>query len=354
MTPAAKTIRVANRLIGDGAACFVIAEAGVNHNGDVALAHQLVDAAATTGADAIKFQTFDASAIASATAPIAEYQRGHGADQREMLARLALSESAHVELQKHARDRGLIFLSSPFDEKSADLLERLDVPAFKIASGEITNHPLLMHVARKRRPLLVSTGMSTLAEVQGALSAISRHGETPFALFHCLSSYPADANHANLRAMATLREAFGRPVGWSDHTPGIEVSIAAAALGAELIEKHLTLDRHLPGPDHLASLEPDAFARLVEGVRTAQSALGDGIKRAYPEEEAIATVARKSLHWRVSLPVGTRVSPEHLVSLRPGTGITPAKMDSLVGRRLGRRVDADTQVAESDLEPRTE
>jgi sialic acid synthase SpsE/CMP-N-acetylneuraminic acid synthetase len=343
---------LAGRSIGDGP-CFVIAEGGVNHDGDPACAHRLVDAAADAGADAVKFQAFDPALLAAAGAPLADYQRAAGetgADQRAMLARLALRAEAWPGLRDHARDRGLVFLASPFDEPSADLLEALGIPAFKVGSGELTNLPFLERLAGVGRPLLVSTGMATLVEVADALDAIAGSGDPPVALLHCVSAYPADPAEANLRAIATLRAAFGRPSGWSDHTPGIELPTAAAALGADLLEKHLTLDRSLPGPDHRASLEPAEMAALVRAVRTVEAARGDGEKKPSPAELAVAAVARKSLHWARALPAGAEVTPADLVALRPGTGLRPGERSLVVGRRTRRPVPAGSLVTLADVE----
>jgi N,N'-diacetyllegionaminate synthase len=345
-------VRVGDRHLGQGQPCLVIAEAGVNHNGDLALAHRLVDAAAGTGADCVKFQTFDPAHLASSSAPCAEYQREAGAStQRTMLEQLVLSPEAHRELAAHAADRKLIFLSSPFDESSADFLEQLGVPAFKIPSGEAVNHQFLAHLARKGRPLLLSTGMCDLAEVGRAVAVVREAGNPPLALLHCVSCYPADPADANLRAMDTLRAAFGGPVGYSDHTLGSAVAVAAVALGADLIEKHLTLDRTLPGPDHRASLEPEEFRRLVEGLRQAQLARGSGVKEPRPAEAAVAAVARKSLHWSASLEPGTRIESGHLTCLRPGTGLPPYRLAEVVGRRLRERVERGTLLRPETLEP---
>ena len=323
--------------IGPGEPCFFIAEAGVNHDGNLDQARAFIDVAAQAGADAVKFQTFDPALLASQQAPLAAYQRTHcnpPASQRQMLERLSLPRPAYRELLAHAQRRSLLFLSSPFDEGSADFLAELDLPAFKIPSGEITNHPFLVHLARLGRPLLLSTGMCTLGEVAAALTVIREAGDPPVALFHCVSSYPCPADRANLRAMETLRATFGRPTGWSDHTLGQEVALAAVALGANLLEKHFTLDRALPGPDHAASLEPTELAALVRGIRAVESALGDGRKVPDPCERDTAQVARKSLFWKTSLPAGALAGPEDFVALRPGTGVSPAELARLAGRRL--------------------
>jgi N,N'-diacetyllegionaminate synthase len=342
---------LAGHPVGQGR-CLVIAEAGVNHNGDSALAHRLIDAAADAGADVVKFQTFDPSRLAAAGAPTAAYQRaaGEADDQLAMLARLALAPETWSSLQAHAQDRGLVFLSSAFDDESADLLERLDVPAFKVPSGELTNAGFVAHLARKGRPLLVSTGMADMAEVADALEVIAASGDPPVALFHCVSAYPARPEDANLRAIDTLRAAFRVPVGWSDHTPGIGLPIAAVALGADLVEKHLTLDRSLPGPDHAASLEPGEMATAVAAVRAAEVARGSGDKVPVAAEREVAAVARRSLHWAASLAAGTVVGAADVVALRPGTGVPPRELPAVVGRRLVRAVDAGWPVDRDDLE----
>lgn len=349
------SFEIAGRRVGGTEDCLVIAEAGVNHNGDAALARELVDAAAAAGADAVKFQTFDPERLAAVDAPKADYQKeaGGGVDdsQREMLRNLVLTPELHHELKARAEARGMMFLSSPFDEQSADFLEALGVPALKIPSGELTNHPFLAHLARKRLPLLMSTGMSTLEEVRGAVNVIAEHGNPPLALFHCVSSYPARPRDANLRAMATMRQAFGTPVGWSDHTPGIDIATAAVAMGAELVEKHLTLDRGLPGPDHRASLDPAQMTELIAAIRNVCAARGDGHKVPVSAEREIARVARKSLHFAMALPAGTRLQATHLMALRPGTGISPEKLGDLCGRMMRRPSSAGQMVTEDLLDP---
>jgi N-acetylneuraminate synthase/N,N'-diacetyllegionaminate synthase len=329
---------------------FVIAEAGVNHDGDVDVAHRLVEAAVDAGANAVKFQTFVPEALASAGAPTAAYQQERvGADdQRAMLARLALPSEAWAALQAHARDRGIVFLSTPFDEASADLLDGLGVPAFKVGSGELTNLPFLAGLARRGRPLIVSTGMATMVEVAAAVDAIRATGERQLALLHCVSSYPAAPADANLAAMATMREAFGVQTGWSDHTPGIELPVAATALGAAIVEKHLTLDRNRHGADHAMSLEPPEFAAMVAATRSTSLGVGDGDKVPTAAEREIAAVARRSLHWTLDLPAGTTIEAGHLTAQRPGTGISPARGSALIGRTTNRDVTAGTMVQDGD------
>lgn len=346
MTP--EIFNLAGRLIGPGRPCFIIAEAGVNHNGDLDLARRMIDAAASAGADAVKFQTFSAERIASPNAPKAEYQKRSGGGEQsqfEMLKALELTPDDHRALMDHCRGAGVIFLSSPFDEQSADLLAELGVAGYKIPSGELTNWPYLAHVAAKGKPMIVSTGMADLNEVAAALAVIEAAGDPPLALLHCVSAYPADPAGVNLRAMLALEGEFGRPVGFSDHTQGLAVALAAAALGATVIEKHFTLDRSLPGPDQTASIEPDQLAELVAGVRTVESALGDGRKRPTPEEENTAAVARKSLFAARDLAAGEVIGPADLISLRPGTGISPARRDEIIGRRVKADIAAGTMLA---------
>ncbi|RJP24841.1 MAG: N-acetylneuraminate synthase [Deltaproteobacteria bacterium] len=325
--------------------CFVIAEAGVNHNGSRDLAMKLIDAAAAAGADAVKFQTFMADRLVAKDAPKAGYQaRATGSDetQYEMLKRLELTEDDHRALIAHCGKRDVLFLSTPFDEGSCDFLESLGIPAFKIPSGELTNLPFLAHVAGKGRPVVLSTGMATLREVDEAVAVFAGSGNDRLALLQCVSEYPADPKEANLRAMASMRAAFGFPVGFSDHTPGIAVAVAAAALGACVLEKHFTLDRAMPGPDHRASIEPKELAEMVRGIRIAESALGDGEKRPAAGEGAVASMARKSLVAACDIPAGTLLGPEHIAAMRPGTGISPALRERLLGRRVRVAVPSGT------------
>jgi N-acetylneuraminate synthase/N,N'-diacetyllegionaminate synthase len=329
------TVLVGGHWIGSGHPCFVIAEVGVNHNGDLDLAHNLVDVAADAGADAVKFQTFTPERLAAVDAPKAEYQaaRDAASSQLDMLRRLRLDREAHVALQRHAADAGIVFLSSAFDLESVELLDALDVPAIKVPSGEITNRDLLAAIGATGRPALMSTGMATLDEVDRAVEWLEAP-TSDLLLFHCVSRYPAPPEDANLRAMNSLRERYNVPVGWSDHTEGIAVSTAAVALGADAIEKHITLDRTLPGPDHAASLEPKQFAEMVAAIRTVEVALGSGVKAPAKGEADLAAVARKSLHWSRALEPGAVISNEDLVALRPGTGIPPSESRDLIGRRV--------------------
>ncbi len=340
-----RLIEIGDRAVGPGRPCFVIAEAGVNHNGDLPTALRMVEAAADAGADAVKFQTFRAERLVTCSAPKADYQQrttDPAESQYEMLSRLELPEAAYGPVLERCRVRGILFLSTPFDEESADFLERLGVPAFKVPSGEITNLHFLAHLAAKRKPLIVSTGMATLGEVEVAVQTIRAAGNEEIVLLQCASEYPAPPASANLRAMATLRQAFGVPVGFSDHTEGSAVALAAVALGACLIEKHFTLNRGLPGPDHAASAEPDELAVLVRDIRRVEAALGDGRKVPSPAEAQTAAVARKSLVAACDIPAGAVLTDAMIAVRRPGTGLPPATRPQVVGRTARAAIPGGT------------
>ncbi len=340
-----RNFEISGRRIGPGQPCFVLAEAGVNHNGDIERAEHLIDIAARSGADAIKFQTFLADRLATRDAPKAQYQidqAGGAESQQEMLRRLELSPSDHERLIAYCHASGILFLSSCFDIESADLLDDLGVPAFKIPSGEITNFPYLAHVAHIGKPMIVSTGMADLPEIEEALTVIREAGDPPVMLLHCVSSYPTDPSDVNLRAMATMERHFGLPVGFSDHTIGIDISLAAASLRAAVIEKHITSDRNLPGPDHAVSLEPDELTALMIGVRRIESALGNGNKQPVASEAATAAVARKSLVAAREIPIGSTLTPDMVVIIRPGTGLAPKMLPILIGRTSICNIPAGT------------
>ena len=340
-------VEIGGRPVGPGEPCFLIAEAGVNHNGDVNRARELVRLAAVAGADAIKFQTFSAERLVTASAPKAVYQASRtdpGESQQDMLKRLELGPEDHALLMSDCREAGILFLSSAFDEESADLLDKLGVAAFKVPSGEITNLPYLQHLARKGRCLIVSTGMSTLDEVALGVNAIRGAAAVPLVLLHCVSLYPAPAAGSNLLAMETLRRTFDVPVGYSDHSQGTAVALAAVALGADMIEKHFTVDRGLPGPDHAASLEPGEFRPMVDGIRDVRAALGDGVKRPIPEEAETAAVARKSVVATSDIPAGTVIRREMLTIKRPGTGIEPSRLPWVVGRQARAAIAAGSVI----------
>ncbi|MCW9035967.1 MAG: N-acetylneuraminate synthase [Rhodospirillales bacterium] len=333
---------IGQRQIGAGAPCFIIAEAGVNHDGDLSKAFALIDKAAKAGADAVKFQTYITEKLVDPSAPKAEYQKlndGAGESQFEMLKRLELSKEDHFSLLNYCQEKDILFLSSPFEEESADFLVDLGIPAFKVPSGEITNLAFLKHLVSKKLPMIVSTGMATVEEVSQAVGLIR---EVPFSLLHCVSAYPADPKDCNLKAIETLERRFNCPAGWSDHTPGIEVALAAVALGACVIEKHFTLDKYAPGPDHKASMEPNELSALVMGVRKIESALGSGEKAPVAEELRIAAVARKSLAAAQNLTKGVIITQEDLKSRRPGTGISPSRIDEVIGRKVTRDIPVNT------------
>lgn len=336
---------IAGRQIGPGSPCFVIAEAGVNHNGDLGQALRLVDNAAAAGADAVKFQTFSADRLVIRRAGKAAYQL-KATDPQEsqyaMLKRLELSYADHERLYNHAAARAITLLSTPFDDESLDLLVALGLPAIKIGSGEVTNLPLLARAAATGRPIILSTGMAYLSEVEDAVRTIESHGAPPLVLLHCVSTYPAAVQDVNLRAMLTLVGAFGLPVGYSDHTLGIAAAVAAVALGACVLEKHFTLDRSLPGPDHRASLEPGELTAMIHTVRDVESALGDGRKRPVDAELDTLRVARKSIVSRVDIAAGATITADMLTTKRPGTGIQPADLGRVVGRVARIPIPADS------------
>lgn len=340
-------VKIANRLVGEGEPCFIVAEAGVNHNGDINLAKKLIDAATKAEADAVKFQTFKAENVVTKTAQKAEYQKKTTRveeSQFTMIKKLELEERDFKKLFDYAHRQGIIFLSSPFDKRSVDLLDELGVLAFKVASGEITNFPLLKYIARKKKPIILSTGMSTLGEIVEALEAIREMGAEEIILLHCISSYPAKVEDMNLKAMETLRDAFKLPVGLSDHSLGITIAIAAVALGACVIEKHFTLDKNLPGPDHRASLEPEELKQMVKAIRDIERAMGDGVKRPVKDEEENKKVGRRSIVASVDIPQGTTITEEMLAIKRPGTGLEPQYVNMVIGRKTRKSIKANELV----------
>lgn len=342
-----RSLTIGDRVVGGDDSVFVIAEAGVNHDGDPDAAHRLVDVAAEVGADAVKFQTFRTDALVSPAASTTPYQRASAAGQHQadMLRALSLPVSVWPELADHARRAGVVFLSSPFDLRSAEMLVQLGVPALKVGSGELTNHGLLGGLAELGVPLLVSTGMADEAEVDAAAEVIS--GAPGFALFHCVSAYPAPTDEANVRTVRTMRERYGVPIGWSDHTTDDVSAVAAVALGARLLEKHLTLDRGRTGPDHAASLDPSGMASYISAVRLLSAALGDGVKRRMPSEQENAPLVRRSWHAARDLPAGHAIGAEDVVALRPETGVSAAI--PVTGRVLRRALQAGDVLASESL-----
>ena len=325
---------------------LIIAEAGVNHNGDLNLAKQLINAAADAGADLVKFQTFNASRQVTRTAKKADYQTqttSSTESQHAMLRRLELTEEMHHQLIAHCLTQNIGFLSTGFDIESVDLLVSLGQECFKIPSGEITNLPYLRHIGQLGKTVILSTGMATLGEIEAAIEVLEQTG-TPRAkvtVLHCTTEYPTPMNEVNLRAMQSIHTAFDVAVGYSDHTEGIEIAIAAVAMGASVIEKHFTLDRTFPGPDHQASLEPAELKAMVTAIRNIEIALGDGIKRITPSEARNKPVARKSLVASRAISIGEIFTAENLTTKRPGTGISPMRWDELVGQASQKNYNED-------------
>lgn len=332
---------------------YFIAEAGVNHNGDLSLARDLVDAAADAGADAVKFQTFRVDDLVTDSAPKADYQTDgtDGGSQRDLLADLELDRKAHKLLMEHCVERGIQFLSTPFGFETAAFLESLDVDAYKVGSGDLTNHPLLRQIASYEKPMIVSTGMSTLDEVRGAFRAIrDANADVPVALLHCVSVYPAPIEDANLRAIDTLADEFGVTVGFSDHTKAVETPALSVTAGAQIVEKHFTVDKNLSGPDQDTSLEPDELARAISLVRDASKALGDGVKEPTSAEEETRKVSRKGLFAATSLEAGDTLSEHNVAIKRPPTGLSPTEFDSVVGRTILQPVSSDEPLTKAHFE----
>ena len=328
---------------------LIIAEAGVNHNGDLQIAKQLIDVAADAGADLVKFQTFSADRLVTAYAKKADYQKhttNATESQYQMLRRLELDSDMHYMLMEYCGRRGIGFFSSGFDIQSIDLLVSLGQKYFKIPSGEITNLPYLRHIGALDRHVLLSTGMATLGEVEAAIAALEMAGTARqnMVVLHCTTEYPAPMSEVNLRAMQSMGNALGVAVGYSDHTVGIEVSVAAVALGAQVIEKHFTLDRSLPGPDHKASLEPTELDALVKAIRNVETALGNGVKCPTPSELKNRPIARKSLVAAVPITRGEVFSMQNITAKRPGTGISPMRWDEILGRLAQRDYAANEQI----------
>ncbi len=336
-----KLIDIRGRKIGPGFPCFVVAEAGVNHNGKLESAFQLVDIAKKAGADAVKFQTFISDRLATPDAPKAEYQRGPEESQLQMIRNLELSFESFEKIRTYCEEAQILFMSTPFDEQSVDFLDALGVAAFKVASGEITNHSLLFHIAKKFKPIVLSTGMCYLHEVEEAVRVVKKSGNDQLVLLHCVSNYPTNPADVNLRAMQTLMAAFDVPVGFSDHTLGTEVAIAAVGLGACLIEKHFTIDRNLPGPDHQMSLQPDELATLVRSIRLVEQALGTGVKEPAPSEFSNRIVARRCIVAACSIAPGTIITREMLTLKRAGEGLSPGWMEHVIGRVAGIEIHKD-------------
>ncbi len=326
---------------------FLIAEAGVNHNGDIETARKLVDAAVAAEADAVKFQTFKAETLVCRQAPKAAYQM-ETTDQKEsqfeMLKKLELTPQMHEELMAYCRQKHIMFLSTPFDVDSLHYLVECGLEIIKIPSGEITNYPLLREAAKSGKKLILSTGMSDLEEIRSAVEVLKEYGAEDVTVLHCNTEYPTPYSDVNLKAMRTIEEEIGVAAGYSDHTPGMEAAIAAAALGASVIEKHFTLDRNMEGPDHKASLEPDELAEMIRAVRHVEQALGDGRKTPSGSEKKNMPIARKSIVARCGIKKGERFTEENLTAKRPGTGISPMRWNELIGQEAKRDFAEDEMI----------
>ncbi|EHG9256212.1 N-acetylneuraminate synthase [Campylobacter upsaliensis] len=328
---------------------LIIAEAGVNHNGDINLAKKLIEQAAKAGADVVKFQTFKANSCVSVSAKKAKYQLETTAkeeSQLEMIKKLELSYESHFELMKHCKKHGIAFLSTPFDLESVEFLRGLDLPYFKIPSGEITNLPYLKAVAKCKKKVLLSTGMANLGEIEAALEILRKNGTKNITLLHCNTEYPTPFEDVNLNALKTLKEAFKLEVGYSDHTEGIVASLGAVALGAVVIEKHFTLDKTMEGPDHRASLEFEELKALCKGIRELEKALGSGIKKASKSEAKNKIIARKSLVAKREIQKGEKFSEQNLTTKRPGSGISAMRYEEYLGKRALKTYKKDELINE--------
>ncbi len=338
----APSFAVGDRRLGGGAPCYVIAEAGANHNRDLGMAKELIDVAADAGADAVKFQVYSGRTLYSTKTPRFDYLAGVAdKDTHQVLEDAELPREWLPELAEHARGAGIQFFAAPFDAEAVAELAAVDVPIFKVANYELVDLGLIELVAAQGKPVILSVGMATYGEVEDALAAVAKTGATEVALMRCAALYPAPPHIMNLNAMATMRRAFGVPAGLSDHTEGIAVPLGAAGLGMDLLEKHFTLDRALPGPDHPFAIEPEELRALVAGVRAIEAAMGTGRLEGPSDEEAaeMYTLARRSLVAAQDIPAGTTIERDHLTVKRPGYGIRPKELDHVVGRTA--RVDIE-------------
>jgi len=342
-------IKIANKLIGEGESCFVVAEAGINHNGDIKLAKRLVDVAVDARADAVKFQTFKTEKFISKNIVIPKHIKS-AESFFETIRKLELSEKDHYELSGYCKQKGIIFMSTPLDNSCVDLLDTIGVPVFKIASCDLNNLPLVKYIAKKRKPIILSTGMGTMEEIKEAVEAIESNGNNNLILLHCVSAYPPKVEEINLKAMETLRNVFKLPVGYSDHTIGINISLAAVALGAKVIEKHFTLDKKMDGPDHAASANPKELKNLISGIREIEKSLGTGVKTPSESEIEMKKSFRRSIVADIDIKVGDLITPEMLSIKRPGTGLSPKYFNSIIGKKAKRNIDKDELIKIEDFD----
>ncbi|MFX1506533.1 MAG: N-acetylneuraminate synthase [Promethearchaeota archaeon] len=343
---------IGSKRISQESSVFIVAEAGVNHNGDIDLAKQLIDIASEAEVDAVKFQTFVAEEVVTSDAGTARYQQKITGKEKQidLIKGFELPLEAFRELYAYAHDKGLIFLSTPFDLISVDFLAKIQIPAFKIPSGEIVNPLMIKRIAKYKLPVILSTGMATLGDIERALLVLQRYSITEVLLLHCVTSYPTPIDQANIRMIPTLRKTFNILVGFSDHTLGTTAAIAAVSLGAKAIEKHFTLDRELPGPDHKASLEPEELKQLVSQIRETEAALGSGIKTLMANEAEIKRIARRSIVAARDLNAGEVLSEENLSLKRPEDGLPPQYLDLVIGKRLKSDIKMDQRLSFNDIE----
>ena len=347
-----KKIKIGGKWIGKGKPCFIIAEAGVNHNGDIDLAKKLIDIAKDAGVDAVKFQTFKTSHLVTKQTQMAEYQKkniGRKGGQFEMMKKVELRYEDFNELKKYCDKKRIMFLSTPHETDAVEWLEPL-VPVFKIGSGDLTNLPFLEILAKKKKPIILSTGMANLGEVEEAIETLRKNGCENIIVLHCTTSYPAHINDINLRAMQTLEHAFKLLAGYSDHTLGITIPMVAVAMGAVMIEKHFTIDRTFCGPDHKASLEPNELKKMVKGIREIEKALGNGIKKPTNEEENIKKIVRKSIVARIDILKGSTITKDMLGIKRPGTGLEPKYINEILGATAKININRDDMISWDNIE----
>jgi len=345
-----RIVKINDRLIGDGNPCFIIAEAGCNHNQSIEIARKLVDSAVASGADAVKFQTYKSEKLYSRKTPMMEHFRkrmglSEDATMFDLIKMTELPFDMHQEIVEYCYGQNIPFMSTPFDEESVEFLENFNVPAYKIASFEMTHYPLIKKVAECNKPVVISTGMSSLGDIEQAVSVISKAGNDQIILLHCVSNYPARAEDCNLRVIETMKRAFGFPVGISDHTPGVDVAKIAVAVGANLIEKHITIDQTLPGPDHYFSLTPSELKELVSGARDVEVMLGSPHKQCTDAEQPMKHIGRRSLVAAVAIRKGEKIDKKNIAIKRPGYGIHPMLLDDLVGCCAVRDIEEDEPLA---------
>jgi len=353
MSKMSTDIKVGDRKVGLDAPCFIIAEIGVNHNGDIALAKKMISEAKACGADAVKFQTFTAERLVTQGTPKVRYQEDTTSAEEshyDMIKKLELSKESHVILKKYCASAGIDFISTPYDVDSASFLNEIGLAVFKTASADIVDLPLHHYLAGTGKPVIMATGMATMEEIETAIRIYNEAGNPSVALLHCVSSYPCSNESLNLRVISTLQTAFGKVIGFSDHTTGTMASVMAITLGAKIIEKHFTLDKTLPGPDHKASAEPDEFRDLVAAIRQAETALGSPVKQCQDEEKQMALVSRKSIVLRIPVRTGERITKEHLALKRPGIGLMAKEIPVIIGKAIRRDLPANHVLSWNDLE----